>query len=127
MIGEKGLRKIAREELGRLARIAEYEPTREKYPNLTDDDWIRVIERIVSWSIPDLLPGGRDGYWWPKRGRNYGHVHISHADPGEIVISRGGPGESSKHTSMYLTPDEAEELASLLFAAARHTREREAT
>lgn len=51
-------------------------------------------------------------------GRNYGNVHISHADPLEVVISRGGPGEASHSTSMTLTREEAREPASLLIGAA---------
>lgn len=120
MTSEKELRKIVSDNAE--LRIRPLDELRQKCPGLTLDDWGSVLELVDSWPIPDLPPGDRHGYWWPKHGRNYGNVHISHADPDEIVISRGGPGEASRHTSMTLTLAEAEELASLLLAAALHER-----
>lgn len=74
--------------------------------------------------MPDLPVPDRNGCFWPLRGRSYGHVrrtmiqpHVGDPFPG-VIIARGGPGESSRHTSMTLTRAEALELAGILTAAA---------
>lgn len=83
--------------------------------------------------MPDLPEPDRDGFWWPERGRNYGHVRVEtihdprlnttdrgNIDPFKgVTIARGGPGYASRYTSMTLTKDEALELASILTAAAK--------
>lgn len=116
MTSEHDIRRIVTEE-ARLAAGA-FDDLCEKHPNLTGADWDRFYDLIRTWPVLDLPVPDRHGYLWPAHGRNYGNVHISHADPTEIVISRGGPGEASRHTSMTLTRAEALELASLLTAAA---------
>lgn len=85
---------------------------------LTHAEHDRVARLVNDWPVPDLPVPDRLGYLWPEHGRNYGNVHVNHADHTEVVISRGGPGETSRRTSMYLTRTEALELASLLTAAA---------
>ncbi|MGN0095066.1 MAG: hypothetical protein ACI38U_03290 [Corynebacterium sp.] len=130
MTSEKELRKIAREEVTRA--VFHHTPLWEDYPNLAEDEWVRVVDLISDWPIPDLPPADHDGCWWPKHGRNYGHVrgwdcremYDSDPVPG-VVIARGGSGEASRYTSISLTLDEAEELASLLLAAAHHERNQE--
>lgn len=77
--------------------------------------------------LPDLPEPDRHNYWWPKHGRNYGYVS------GHVPLNRGGGlrhgewevviGRGSGY--IHLTPDEAEELASLLLAAAHHERNQE--
>lgn len=125
MASEKELRRIAREEVACAA--FRNTPLWENYPELTEAEWIRVVDLISDWPILDLPPGDRDGYWWPKHGRNYGNVrgHIPLDSNGqlrhgewEVIIGRGSG-------YIHLTPDEAEELASLLLAAAHHGRTKE--
>lgn len=120
MTSEKELRKIAAEEVACAA--FRHTPLWEDRPELTEAEWVRVVDLISDWPIPDLPPADRDGCWWPKRGRNYGHVRAS---DGKITIARGGPYVAARYTSLHLTPDEAEELASLLLAAAHHERNQE--
>ena len=125
MTSEKELRQIAvsqlRESRGDLADdIALAIP--DGFDGLEDHDLEQVAEMVSTWPIPDLPPADRDGCWWPKRGINYGHVR---AADGGIKIARGGPYVATRYTSLHLTPDEAEELASLLLAAAHHERNQE--
>lgn len=130
MTSEKELRQIAvefiRDSLDGLADEAGVERP-DDFSALDDHDLDRVCALIRDWPIPDLPPADRHGYWWPKHGRNYGNVHghipldsngeLRHGE-WEVVIGRGSG-------YIHLTPDEAEELASLLLAAAHHERNQE--
>ncbi|MGV0868713.1 hypothetical protein [Corynebacterium kalidii] len=122
MTSENELRKIAADEVREA--VARYTALWENHPHLLEGEWERVADMIRTWPILDLPPGDRDGYWRPKHGRNYGNVrgHIPLDSNGqlrhgewEVVIGRGSG-------YIHLTPDEAEELASLLLAAAHHER-----
>ena len=117
MTTEKKLRDYARAVVS-AERLRDDAVLPSDFPDLTDPEFERLCEIVTAYPVLDLPVPDRHGYLWPERGRNYGNVHISHADPSEIVISRGGPGEASRHTSMTLARGEALELASLLTAAA---------
>ncbi|MEJ6549868.1 hypothetical protein PQI66_09960 [Corynebacterium sp. USCH3] len=125
MTSEKELRQIAagfiRDSLDDLADEAGVERP-DDLSSLDDHNLDRACALIRTWPIPDLPPADRDGIWWPERGLKYGHVR-----PGKegVTISRGGSGRTSMYTSLHLTPDEAEELASLLMAAAHYERNQE--
>ena len=122
MTSEHEIRRIVTEE-ARLTAGA-FDDLCDRHPNLTGTDWDRFYVLLRTWPILDLPVPDRDGCLWPLHGRNYGHVrratvHRHYGDPVPgVVISRGGPGEASRHTSMTLTRQEALELASLLTAAA---------
>lgn len=117
MTTEKKLRDYARSVVS-AARLRDDAVLPSDFPDLTDTEFERLCDLVALYPILDLQVLDRQGYLWPRHGRNYGNVHISHADPSEIVISRGGPGEASRHTSMTLTREESLELASILTAAA---------
>lgn len=115
MTSEKELRQIAHAEVRRA--VEERWPLGSDYPWATEVEWDRVIRLIRTWPIPDLPPADTrtwgTPHWWPKHGRNYGHVRT---DPERVTIARG-------FDSIHLTPAEAEELGSLLLAAAHYHRE----
>ena len=117
MTTEKKLRYYARAVVS-AERLRDDAVLTSDFPDLTDDEFERLCEIVAFYPILALPVPDRHGYLWPEHGRNYGNVHIGHAYPSEIVISRGGPGEASRHTSMTLTRKDALELASLLTAAA---------
>ncbi|OLT55863.1 hypothetical protein BJF89_13835 [Corynebacterium sp. CNJ-954] len=52
MTSEKELRKIAAEEVTRA--VFHHTPLWEDYPELTEDEWVRVVDLISDWPIPDL-------------------------------------------------------------------------
>lgn len=63
MTSEKELRKIAREEVACAA--FRHTPLWEDYPELTEDEWVRVVDLISDWPIPDLPePEVVDGNVW---------------------------------------------------------------
>lgn len=122
MTSEKRLREIVAREA--TLRLPAFDILCDKYPDLTGADWDRVYDLLRTWPILDLPLPDRNGCLWPLSGRNYGHVrrtmiqpHVGDPFPG-VIISRGGPGEASRHTSMTLTRAEALELAGILAAAA---------
>lgn len=77
---------------------------------------------LLDMPEPDERTWPGHPHWWPMHGRNYGRVHLA---SGKVHISRAGPGKAGKYTSMHLTPAEAEELASMLLAAAHRGRNQE--
>lgn len=123
MSSEKKLRDYARAVVS-SERLRDDAVLPSDFPDLTDTEFERLCEIVAFYPILDLPVPDRNGCFWPLRGRNYGHVrrtmiqpHVGDLFPG-VVISRGGPGESSRHTSMTLTRAEALELAGILTAAA---------
>lgn len=126
MTSEKRLREIAKdhakEQLQDIETLTIIEADEDE--ELSDRDCERVEHLVRTWPILDLPEPDRDGRWFPEHGLNYGHIRCETVKPilgfpfSRIVISRGGPGEVSRHTSMTLTRDEALELAGILTAAA---------
>ncbi|MGP9760682.1 hypothetical protein [Corynebacterium sp. AOP12-C2-36] len=130
MTSEKELRQIAADQL-RASRLHLADDVAlvitDGLDGLEDHDLEQVAEMVSTWPIPELPLGDRHGYWWPKHGRNYGYVS------GHVPLTRGGGlrhgewevviGRGSGY--IRLTPAEAEELASLLLAAAHHERNQE--
>ena len=122
MTSEKKLREYARAVVG-AERLRDDAVLPSDFPDLTDTEFERLCEIVAFYPILDLPVPDRDGCLWPAHGRNYACVRrgtvyqLGDPVPGVVVV-RGGPGESSRHTSIALTREEALELASLLTAAA---------